>query len=565
MTRKIAIYSRKSKFTGKGESIENQIELCRQYIHSHYEEVIDDDILIFEDEGFSGGNTKRPQFQKMLKLGREHQLQAVVCYRLDRISRNIGDFAKLIDEFGELGISFISIKEQFDTSTSMGKAMMYIASVFSQLERETTSERIRDNMHELAKSGRWLGGTTPTGYKSTALVGSVTVDGKTRKAYKLDIINEEAQIIKLIFNKFLETKSLTKTETYLLQNHINTKNGKQYTRFSIKTILQNPVYMSADNNSLQYFKELGVSVYADESSFNGKFGIMSYNKTIQKSGKANQIRNLDEWIVSVGKHKPLINSTDWIKAQELLFQNKSKSYRQPKSNVALLSGLLFCGNCNSYMRPKLSKRTNSSGEQIYSYLCETKEKSRMHNCQIKNPNGNELDKLLCEEIKKLSENSSSFIEGLEDAKKSIVSNTDSTNKQIEQLQKNLNDNENEINALVEALGKCENSPATLYITNQINDLHEKNVNLNDRISELKKLTEEHTLSDIEFDIIKNLLCSFADTFEVMSVEEKRTALRVFVNKVVWDGENASIYLFGSNDKLTNRLDDFHEPQRADCE
>ena len=105
----------------------------------------------------------------------------LLCYRLIVSVRNISDFAGLIEELARLDIAFVSIKEQFDTGTPMGRAMMYIASVFSQLERETIAERIRDNMHELAKTGRWLGGTTPTGYASEA-VKSIHVDGKNRKA-----------------------------------------------------------------------------------------------------------------------------------------------------------------------------------------------------------------------------------------------------------------------------------------------------------------------------------------------------------------------------------------------
>ena len=189
------IYSRKSKFTGKGESIENQIELCRQYIAMHFGEDASENVLVYEDEGFSGGNLARPQFKKMMKDSQKIAFAAIVVYRFDRISRNIGDFAKLIEDLGDRNIDFISIREQFDTSSPMGRAMMYIASVFSQLERETIAERIRDNMHELSKTGRWLGGTTPTGYASESL-SSVTVDGKVKKACKLKPIPEEIQLVK---------------------------------------------------------------------------------------------------------------------------------------------------------------------------------------------------------------------------------------------------------------------------------------------------------------------------------------------------------------------------------
>lgn len=116
----------------------------------------------------------------MMEQLKEGAFQAVVVYRLDRISRNIGDFAGLIERLGELHVDFVSIKEQFDTSSPMGRAMMFISSVFSQLERETIAERIRDNMQELAKTGRWLGGTTPTGFRSKAYE-TVNADGRRKR------------------------------------------------------------------------------------------------------------------------------------------------------------------------------------------------------------------------------------------------------------------------------------------------------------------------------------------------------------------------------------------------
>ena len=122
-TGKIAIYSRKSKFTGKGESIGNQIELCKEFIRLHYAGVMENDILVFEDEGFSGGNLDRPDFKRMMKAARAHAMDAIVVYRLDRISRNISDFSTLIEELGGLNIAFISIREQFDTASPMGRGV----------------------------------------------------------------------------------------------------------------------------------------------------------------------------------------------------------------------------------------------------------------------------------------------------------------------------------------------------------------------------------------------------------------------------------------------------------
>lgn len=545
--RKYAIYSRKSKFTGKGESIENQIELCRQHIKLHHANVTEEDILVFEDEGFSGGNVNRPEFQAMMKQIRANQIQAVICYRLDRISRNVGDFAKLKDEFDYYNVEFTSIRDDFDTTSPSGRAMMMMVSVFAQLERETTAERIRDNMHELAKSGRWLGGTTPTGYKSTQIIGSVTVDGKERKAYKLDIIKEEAEIVKLIYSKFLETNSLTKTDTYLLQSNVITKNGKNFTRFSIRSILQNPVYMIADQSAWKYFDSLGVEIYANQSEFDGEYGIMAYNKTIQKSGKANQMRDMDEWIVAVGKHKGLIAGADWVKVQEMLNQNRSKSYRKPKSNVALLSGLLYCGNCCSFMRPKLSQRLNARGEKIYSYLCETKERSRCKLCNSKNPNGNELDRMICEQIKLISEDSSDLMKNLDAVQRKLEGNREEYDQQLSTLKKELQDNEQQIANLVKTLAKTPDTPAFDYITEQINIFHEKNEKIKNRIGELESLTKNHMYSGKEFDKTKELLKSFGQSFDSLNVEQKRMALRAFVRRIIWDGTNVHVVLFGDSE------------------
>ena len=212
---RIAIYSRKSKYSDKGDSVGNQVEIAMKYIEEHYKsDEYEVEILIFEDDGFSGGNIDRPKFKEFLIEENRKPFNILICYRLDRISRNIADFSSLMNQI--LGTSFVSIKEQFDTKTPMGRAMMYIASVFAQLEREVIAERIRDNMIELAKTGRWLGGTTPTGYSSKRIElvdvyeeGEYNVLEKKKKTASMLVpIEEEMKLIEEIGYKFLELKSL---------------------------------------------------------------------------------------------------------------------------------------------------------------------------------------------------------------------------------------------------------------------------------------------------------------------------------------------------------------------
>ncbi|MTK08806.1 MAG: recombinase family protein [Hungatella sp.] len=541
-----AIYSRKSKFTGKGESIGNQIELCRQYILTHYGESFADSALIFEDEGFSGGNLERPQFQQMMKEAKKKKISAIVCYRLDRISRNIGDFANLIGELNHLEISFISIKEQFDTSSPMGRAMMYIASVFSQLERETIAERIRDNMHELSKSGRWLGGNTPTGYQSERVT-SITIDGKQKKAYKLKRIPQEAKLVKRIYEKFLETGSLTQTETYLIQNGYKTKQGRLFSRFAIKAILSNPVYMIADQEAYQYLKEKKVELFADPADFKGTHGIIAYNRTLQKQGKAHEMKEMEEWIVAIGKHEGLIPGAEWVSVQRQLERNKSKNYRRPRSNVALLSGILVCGNCNHYMRPKLSGRYNDRGEQIYSYLCSMKEKSRMKCCAIKNADGNLLDRLVIEELKKISEDKREFTRQLEEGRKLLKEEKQDYEQDVSRLEEELSQTEKEIDGLVTSIKVAGGTAAYDYIVRQIDELHKKKEQILAQIEVCKETAMGKELTVLEFDLLKETLSNFEKTVDFMDVEQKRAAIRILVNRVVWDGDTVHLYLSGSKE------------------
>lgn len=541
----IAIYSRKSKFTGKGESIGNQVELCKEFIAMHYGEVALENVVVYEDEGFSGGNLNRPDFKKMMEEAKKRNIKAIVVYRLDRISRNISDFAGLIEELAHLNTDFISIREQFDTGTPMGRAMMYIASVFSQLERETIAERIRDNMRELAKTGRWLGGVTPTGYESEA-VNKITIDGKEKKACKLKLVDKEAAVVNMIYEMYTEYDSQTITEAELLKQGIKTKNGKAYTRFAIKAILQNPVYMIADEEAYDYFNKMGAEVFADKSEFDGKRGIMVYNRTLQEKGKTTIFRPIEEWIVAVGEHQGIIPGKQWVTIQESLERNKSKVYRKPRSNEAMLTGLLYC-KCGHRMYPKVTKRMTADGEVIYSYVCNMKERSQRSVCNNKNANGNTLDMAVIEHIKVLAEDKAYF-QRFQPSSNFFENNRIETEEQLKELRKQKEELTRKIEGLVDSLVELTDVISRGYVSKRIEDLNQECVNIDAKMKELETLTSRYELNDMGDEIFQHLINNFNRSFDLMSLEEKRSAVRSIVRKVVWDGVNVHVVLFGAQDE-----------------
>lgn len=539
----IAIYSRKSKYTGKGESIGNQVELCREYIRLHYGDAEAEKAIVFEDEGFSGGNINRPAFRRMMGRIEKNEIKMMVVYRLDRASRNVGDFSSMIKKLERKGVVFISIREQFDTGTPMGRAMMMIASVFSQLERETIAERIRDNMHELAKTGRWLGGNTPTGYQSES-VKSVTVDGKVKKTCKLKLIPKEAEAVKTIFDLFTQSGSLTNTEAELLKRRLLTKNENQFTRFAIKAILQNPVYMIADEDAYEYFRLKESDVFSSVEEFDAVHGILAYNRTDQEKGKATVFNPVNEWIVSVGKHPGIIPGKVWVAVQDNLERNKSRAYRRPRKNEALLTGVVFCA-CGNRMYPRLSKRTTADGEPIYTYVCKMKERSKKELCKCRNANGNTLDAAVMEQLKLLGDEKSDFVRQMEKGKMFYSGNREEYERRLAGMRKEKADLAKKVSSLVDTLAETEEGPAKRSIINRMGEINLEIDKLSMGIEGLISIASEHVFGNIEFDGLRQMFAMFENGIDEMSYEQKRVAIRTVVHRIIWDGENAHVVLFGA--------------------
>lgn len=379
---KVAIYSRKSVLSASGDSVENQIELCRKYISEKLHGEIE--VLIFEDDGYSAKDTKRPEFIKMIELAKERKIDCIVCYRLDRLSRNVADFSSLVTLLDRYGISLICIKEQFDTSTPMGRAMMYIASVFSQLERETIAERVKDNMYLLARDGRWLGGNLPYGF--TCVQASVKDSkGKTKKLLFLSP-NSYIDNVKVIFNIFLSCKNLSITAEKLKNKGIKYDDKKFFTRNSLRSILSNPVYCRCDETAKKYFMQKGAQVFFEADDFHG---LIAYNRR-----NSHGFNDLSEWIVAKGEHEGIISSNKWIKVQNIIASSAKKSKRI--CQTALLSGKIFCSLCSNKM---FAKKRNAGD---FDYICSSKLNAK--GCACCNLNGKETDrKVLQALISKLAQ------------------------------------------------------------------------------------------------------------------------------------------------------------------
>ena len=537
-----AIYSRKSKFTGKGESIENQIELCKNQLINKYN-IKEENIKIYQDEGFTGYNTNRPQFQEMIKDIRNKKIKCVIVYRLDRISRNVTDFCNLKNEFIKYNTDFISVTENFDTSTPMGRAMLMISSVFAQLERDTIAERIRDNMYELAKTGRWLGGNTPLGYKSEK-VETLSVDGKRKNLYKLDIVFEEAEIIKLIWNKMCELKSLSKLEVYLLQKGIKTRNGNNFTRFSLITILKNPVYVVADNKIKDFFEKMNVTIYeTDIEKCNGINGLLAYNKREELMGKTKSYKDITEWIIAVGKHQGIIPSQQFIKVWNLIVNNKDKRCRVPRQNTSILSGIIRCKHCGNYMRPRLRNTVTIDNKRNFSYLCVLKEKSRKRLCKCKNINGIETDMIVIEKISEMKLPTNMLINKI----KLLINNKEKkSDKRINELQTLntiLSRNKRKVEALIDKMAIIDGE-LIADITAQIKSIKSKNLEIEKRIIELSKETEKEIDKDEVTVLALNIINKYMSSFDSLNIVDKRLMIKSLVNTIESDGENIYIYYMG---------------------
>lgn len=357
--RKIAIYARQSVTKEDSISIETQIEHCRYSAKG-------EECIIYQDSGFSGGNTNRPDFQKMIKDIKAKKISKVIVYKLDRMSRSVLDFSKTFDLFKKYDVDFISSTESFDTSTPMGKAMLNISVVFAQLEREQTQQRIIDAYKSRSEKGYFMGGTIPYGYEKAP----ITIDGINTSTFEPK--PEEAENIRLIYELYSKPafslnqviKELAKTG----RNVKTTRGNKYWTTARLSETIRNPTYVKADYNIYSFFKEQGCNIINPIEDFDGEHAcyLFSDKNTHRKTW------DLKGSKIVVAPHKGLIPAEIWLNCRRKLLNNHQIKTTKPKNSF--LAGKVKCGLCGYAM---VIRKSNTKAGRYF--VCQGK--SEHHCCK----------------------------------------------------------------------------------------------------------------------------------------------------------------------------------------
>ncbi|MCC8170135.1 MAG: recombinase family protein [Oscillospiraceae bacterium] len=346
-----AIYARQSIDKKDSISIETQIEMCK---------AMTDDALVYSDKGYSGSNVNRPSFQRLINDIKSGRVTKVYVYKLDRISRSLSDFMRMMEIFGEYGCEFASRSESFDTSTPFGRAMLQICMVFAELERENTIQRVRDAYKARSREGFYMGGRVP--YRFSLV--KTTLNGKSTSKYVP--VPEEAEQVRLIFELYShEDMTLSAAVRYLLSHDIVNLRGSVWQASRLSNMLHNPCYVMSDARVYRFFSGRGVCIDNDIEEFDGIRGAFLFGR--RKHGK--KFTNLENQHLMLALHEGLVEADIWLECQSKLERNKQITRHGQSS---WLSGRIRCGKCG------YSMKVTKSGERRY-FSCTGK--TALHICE----------------------------------------------------------------------------------------------------------------------------------------------------------------------------------------
>lgn len=444
-------------------SIESQIEFCKY-------EMRGEAYKIYADRGYSGKNTDRPAFAEMMNDIENGEIQKVVVYKLDRISRSILDFSTMMERLGKHRVEFVSTTEKFDTSSPMGRAMLNICIVFAQLERETIQKRVADAYFSRSQKSFYMGGRVPYGFLLTQTV----IDGVKTSMY--EIKPDEAEQIKLIYELYSKPDcSYGDIIRCFQERGIVKTDGKPWGRTRLADILKNPIYVRADLSIYEFYREQGAIIANDPADFIGTNGCYYY-KGQDTSGRKHT--KLEGNHLVLAPHEGIVSAELWLKCRaKCLEAQQIKPFQKAKNTW--LAGKIKCGVCGYAL---VDKRFATKHARYF--LCSNKLNSKA--CE--GPGtiySDELEQIIyCEMRKKL-----------EQFKVLRKRSGETANPELTALSVELTQVEGEIASLMDRMAGADDT-LFRYIGERIRELDGRKQELTRRSAELK-LRKDADYAEIE--------------------------------------------------------------------
>jgi site-specific DNA recombinase len=312
-----AVYTRKSSEEGLEQdfnSLQAQREACEAFIASQRGEGWKLVPTAYDDGGLSGGNMERPALRRLLADVTSGSIDVIVVYKVDRLTRSLADFAKMVEVFDARGVSFVAVTQQFNTTTSMGRLTLNVLLSFAQFEREVTGERIRDKIAASKKKGMWMGGPVPLGYRA--------------ENRKLIVIPKEADTVRLIFQRYLQCSGVRELNAVLKTAGVRSKNRADkpptdFSRGALYAVLSNPIYIG-------------------------------------------QVAHKDQRYP--GLHEPIVDNTLWDACQAKLEAHTVRSGSERQTAVSVLIGKIFDTSAQT-LTPSHTIKKNGQRYRYYVSKC----------------------------------------------------------------------------------------------------------------------------------------------------------------------------------------------------
>lgn len=536
--RGVAIYARKSRITNKGDSIGVQFKQCADYAKKELGLDEEYEFLQYEDKGLSGYFSDRPDFQRMLHDVQDGKIKAIVCYKLDRVGRKTADLIRLMDFLEMYHVDLLICSNGINTASGLYKIFIQIFAVIAEFERDTLTERIVDNMMELAKDGRWLGGNTPMGFTVRRVT---TGSGKGKSAYSyLESLPEEKCMVQRLYEIFRTSRSIQTTAKQMNEEGFHTPSGAAFNASTTRLVLRNPIYCTADKRSYDYFIDHDGNVFGDMIEFDGTHGLSAYNKTDQEKYEGSdstfispkyvqtiESKPVSEWIIAVGRHEGFISSEQWIEVQELLDAIAEKYNRPHRKTNALLAGLVHCPYCGRRLSVISESDRWTNGKPRFKYVCPGYRKKE---CNFKAVDGVLLDEFVVQQLSELSDENSERFRSILEIKIEEVLEQSQTVQEHNLIKKKRDKLKADIVAQTRNLREADGS-IKQFIQEDLQNLAEELRETERQISKLDEGRKNNMIAIRDLEMTKERLLSFAEYAKDAQPEVLVTLIQTIVERI----------------------------------